>query len=126
METQEATIKKANDKLQKVQSRMKDRHDQGIQEREIEKGALVYNKVQRLLKKGTARKLQKKYEGPYIVISTPSKHTAVLKHLITGKVVPRPVSVIHLKPINTKYSEEYISRHTDDGLITEKCNLAFV
>ena len=87
---------------------------------------IVYAKVQRLLKKGTATKWQKKFVGPLIIMSQPSIHTVKTKHLFTGKISKNPSSILFLKPLNPKFTKDFIERYTADGFITVSNTETFV
>ena len=81
---------------------MKERWDKGKRAHPYKVGDLVYirNKSRQVL--DTSEKLQPLYDGPYLIIDLPSKFTAKLRNLQSGKTKKETIHVERLKRVNFK------------------------
>ena len=79
--------------------KMKRRHDKTSRNSPFHKGQLVYVKNPALIVKGTSKKLQPLFSGPFLIIELPSKFTAKLRRLSDGKTMHKNVHVERLRLI---------------------------
>ena len=97
VETQNSVSKEMQKNLEKDQKKMKDRHDKKSKLHKLYPGAVVYVKVPSLLKKGTSKKLQPVYAGPFVVTRLPSPNTVKLRHIDSLEEITKSVHVERIK-----------------------------
>ena len=99
---QDNLIEEIEKNFNTTQSKMKQRWDKGKKYHTFEVGQLVYVKNKTRLVKDTSQKLQALYSGPYMIVQLPTKFTAKLRVLETGKTIQQTVHVERLKRVNFK------------------------
>ena len=91
------------------------RHDATAEESSFKKGQLVYLHIPNLLSKGTSKKLQPTYSGPYMIIRETSPVTVILRRLQDGHVANKSVHVSRLRSPLSKASARAILRRLETG-----------
>ena len=71
----------AAENMKETHRKMKLRHDATAVESKFRKGQLVYLHIPNLLSKGTSKKLQPTYSGPYMIVRETSPVTVILRRL---------------------------------------------
>ena len=94
---------------------MKARHDADAVESGYRLGELVYLHIPTLIKKGTSKKLQATYSGPYIIVKTTSPVTVVLRRLQDGHVFKKSIHVSRLRRPLTRTSSKAILNRLEMG-----------
>ena len=111
IQTQSNCRKAARESLERAQIKMKARHDEKLKPADIKAGMVVYTPNHAIPGKGVSGKFFDDNRGPYLVIDRPSRHTALLRDLKTGKELKRNTSVIHLNPIPSQYTDSFLTKY---------------
>ena len=102
---------KAAENMRQAHRKMKARHDADAVDSGYTLGQLVYLHIPTLLRKGTSKKLQPTYSGPYIIIRKTSPVTVVLRRLQDGHVFKKSIHVSRLRrPLSRTSSRAILSR----------------
>ena len=105
----------AADNMRETHRKMKMRHDATAVESSFKKGQLVYLHIPNLLSKGTSKKLQPTYSGPYMIVRETSPVTVILRRLQDGHVAAKSVHVSRLRSPLSRASAKAILRRLETG-----------
>ena len=105
----------AAENMKETHRKMKLRHDATAVESGFRQGHLVYLHVPSLLKKGTSKKLQATYTGPFMILRETSPVTVILKRLQDGKVLKKSIHVSRLRAPRSRASAKAILKRLQVG-----------
>ena len=107
---QDKICQEAKNIMKSKHANMKLRHDRNAKEHSFERGQIVYVKNPSIIVKGTSKKLQPIFSGPFLIIELPSRFTAKLRRLADGKTLPKNVHVQRLKLVSQFKENPFIHR----------------
>ena len=111
IKNQDRFTAQAQKNLKHTQIKMKERYDKNTKLIDFGVGTLVYVKNQYRLQKGTSKKLQGLYQGPFMVTDRPTKHTATLRRLSDGKTLKNNVHLERLKLVNAAGPQKLVHNY---------------
>ena len=76
---------------------MKERYDRHVVSNPLQVTDIVYVFQPMLQMKGTKKKLQKSFHGPYMVMEFRTPYAVILRRLSDGKIIQKSISVMRLK-----------------------------
>jgi hypothetical protein len=83
--------------LKAQQLKMKERYDKHLTDNKLKVTDIVYVYQPMILMKGTKKKLQKSYHGPYMIMEFRTPKAVILRRLTDGKIIQKSISIKRLK-----------------------------
>ena len=110
IQSQNLVAKQTAEQLKTHQEKMKARHDLTAKHHSLYPGMVCYVRNPFLLNKGTSKKLQPCFSGPFVITRLPSPNTVKLRHMDSSMELERSVHVERLKLANFSTQNPFSQR----------------